>query len=31
MRTNHPRLNTARNVLLWVVVIALAILPYPWW
>jgi hypothetical protein len=31
MSTNNPRLRTARNVLLWSVVIALAVLPYPWW
>jgi hypothetical protein len=29
--SNHPRLNVARNALLWIVVIALAIAPYPWW
>lgn len=31
MQNNHPRLHTARNALLWFVVIVLAVLPYPWW
>jgi hypothetical protein len=30
-RTDHPRLRTAQNVLLWLGVIALAFLPFPWW
>lgn len=29
--TDHPRLRTARNALLWVVIIVLALLPIPWW
>jgi hypothetical protein len=29
--SHHPRLNAVRNALLWIVVIALAILPFPWW
>jgi hypothetical protein len=28
--SNHPRLNAARNALLWIVVIALAVAPFPW-
>jgi hypothetical protein len=30
-RTDNPRLRTAQNVLLWLGVIALAVLPFPWW
>jgi hypothetical protein len=30
-RTDRPRLNTAWKALLWTVVIALAVAPYPWW
>ena len=29
--SDHPRLRTAQNVLLWVAIIALALLPIPWW
>jgi hypothetical protein len=29
--SNHPRLNTAWNALLWISVIALAVFPFPWW
>jgi hypothetical protein len=29
--TDHPRLMTARNALLWVAIIVLALLPIPWW
>ena len=28
---DRPRLRTARNALLWVVIIVLALLPIPWW
>ena len=28
---NHPRLRTARNALIWLVIIVLALLPIPWW
>ena len=31
MNTDRPRLNTAGKALLWVVVIVLAVLPFPWW
>jgi hypothetical protein len=31
VHTDHPRLKTARNALLWVAVIVLAVLPFPWW
>jgi hypothetical protein len=31
MHANHPRLRTARNVLLWSAVAVLAVLPFPWW
>lgn len=31
MSFNHPRLRKLQNVLLWTVVIALAVLPFPWW
>jgi hypothetical protein len=27
----RPRLRTAQNVLLWVGLIALAFVPFPWW
>jgi hypothetical protein len=29
--TDHPRRNTAKNALLWIGLIALAVFPYPWW
>jgi hypothetical protein len=29
--SNHTRLNTAWNALLWISVIALAVFPFPWW
>jgi hypothetical protein len=29
--TDHPRLRTARNALIWFAVIVLAVLPFPWW
>ena len=29
--SNHPRLNTAGNALLWISLIALAVFPFPWW
>ena len=29
--TDDPRLRTAQNALLWVVIIVLALLPIPWW
>jgi hypothetical protein len=29
--TDHPRRRTARNVLLWLGVIVLALFPFPWW
>ena len=29
--TDQPRLRTARNALLWVVIVVLALLPFPWW
>jgi hypothetical protein len=29
--TDHPRRRTARNALLWLGVIVLALLPIPWW
>ena len=29
--SKNPRLDTARNALLWIVVIALAVSPFPWW
>jgi hypothetical protein len=29
--SDHPRLRAARNVLLWLGVIVLALLPIPWW
>jgi hypothetical protein len=28
---DHPRLRTARNALLWLGVIVLALFPFPWW
>jgi hypothetical protein len=28
---DRPRHNAARNVLLWFGLIALAVVPYPWW
>ena len=31
MSANHPRLGKAQTVLLWTVVVALAVLPFPWW
>jgi hypothetical protein len=31
MNTDRPRLRTARNVLLWIGVIVLAVFPFPWW
>jgi hypothetical protein len=30
-RTDNPRRRTAQNVLLWLGVIVLAFLPFPWW
>jgi hypothetical protein len=30
-RTDRPRLNAAWKALLWTVVVALAVAPYPWW
>jgi hypothetical protein len=30
-RTDHPRVIAARNALLWLVVIVLAVTPFPWW
>jgi hypothetical protein len=31
-RSDHPRLIAARNALLWLVVIVLAVTPFPlWW
>jgi hypothetical protein len=30
-RTDGPRFKTARNALLWVGLIALALFPFPWW
>jgi hypothetical protein len=30
-RTDHPRLRTAQNVLLWLGLIVLAVFPFPWW
>jgi hypothetical protein len=31
MHTDHPRLKTARNALVWLGVIVLAVFPFPWW
>jgi hypothetical protein len=31
MHTDHPRLKAARDALLWLAVIVLAVAPYPWW
>jgi hypothetical protein len=28
--TDHPRLNAAKNALLWLAVIVLALAPFPW-
>jgi hypothetical protein len=28
---DHPRLRMARNVLLWLGVIVVAVVPFPWW
>jgi hypothetical protein len=30
-RTDRPRINAAWKALLWLVVVALAVAPYPWW
>jgi hypothetical protein len=30
-RSDQPRLNAAWKALLWTVVVALAVAPYPWW
>ena len=30
-RTDHPRLRAAQNALLWLRLIVLAVLPFPWW
>ena len=30
-RPDHPRRRTARNALLWLGVIVLALFPFPWW
>jgi hypothetical protein len=30
-RSDRPRLNAAWKALLWTVVVALAVAPYPWW
>jgi hypothetical protein len=29
--TDHPRLRTARNALIWLGVILVALFPFPWW
>lgn len=29
--TQSPRLRTALNALLWISVIVLAVVPFPWW
>lgn len=31
MNTDHPRLKTTRNALVWLGVIVLAVCPFPWW
>jgi hypothetical protein len=31
MHTDDPRLMTARNALVWVGLIVLAVAPWPWW
>jgi hypothetical protein len=31
MGSEHPRVNAARNALLWLVVVVLAVASYPWW
>jgi hypothetical protein len=30
-RNDHPRITRARNVLLWLAVIVVALFPLPWW
>jgi hypothetical protein len=30
-RTDHPRVNAARKALVWLGVIVLAVVPFPWW
>ena len=29
--SSHPRLDTAKKALLWLGIVILAILPFPWW
>jgi len=29
--TSHSRIDTAKKALLWLGIIVLAILPFPWW
>jgi hypothetical protein len=29
--STHPRLKKARNALVWLVAIVLAVFPFPWW
>ena len=30
-RTEHPRVDTVRMVLVWLALIVLAVAPFPWW
>jgi hypothetical protein len=29
--SSHPRIDAAKKALLWVGIVVLAILPFPWW
>jgi hypothetical protein len=29
--SSHPRVDTAKKALLWVGIVVLAVLPFPWW
>ena len=29
--SSHPHLDTAKKALLWLGIVVLAILPFPWW
>jgi hypothetical protein len=29
--SSHPRIDAAKKALLWLGIVVLAILPYPWW
>jgi hypothetical protein len=29
--SSHPRIDAAKKAVLWVGIVVLAILPYPWW